>query len=94
MWVGHEGRSKDIEESWAHSGGLNKINSLLENIQIYGERLNVWNKVDFGHVQYNFYKAQTKLRHVQESNPILHNRENTGAVCDEVQRWLEKDEMM
>lgn len=80
MWVGHERCSKIIEESWHHSGGRNVFNSLLENIQTYGELLKAWNKVDFGHVQYNLHKAQTNLRQVQESNPILHNKETNKVV--------------
>lgn len=92
LWMGSEGCSEIIKETWDNKGG--DMQKAMQQMRECGDKLRRWNKVKFGHVQTNLRNAQTELVKLQESDLSLQKRDSHNKACQEVQTWLEKEELM
>lgn len=94
MWLGAQ-KCLDIVEECQGSVSKHTITKVvIDRIKTYGDDLHRWNKLEFGHVQTNLHMAQTDLQLLQLASPNSINHEQMKGAKNEMQKWLEKDEIM
>lgn len=88
MWIGEKESMSIIEDTWR---GLGFFMPLLKQC---GHRLLQWNKATFGNIQANLGKAKNTLSKLQEEGLTCAQFEQHIQIRNEVNKWLEKNELM
>ncbi|XP_042951290.1 uncharacterized protein LOC122285342 [Carya illinoinensis] len=94
MWVDATDCKQVIQDAWRGVEGRKDLSIVMRKIQHCGEKLTVWNKTIFGHVQRNLKKAKDQLCLVHQADPLSDNRQKLQEARNEVQKWLTRNEIM
>ncbi|XP_042954684.1 uncharacterized protein LOC122291103 [Carya illinoinensis] len=94
MWVDAADCKQVIQEAWRGIEGKKKLGTVMRKIQHCGEKLTVWNKNSFGHVQRNLRKAKERLFIAHQADPLSYDRQKIQEARNEVQKWLARSEVM
>ncbi|KAG2706415.1 hypothetical protein I3760_05G103200 [Carya illinoinensis] len=94
MWVGETACSSIIENVWRRVEDSASLSCILSCISTCAEDLGSWNKSSFGHVQQELAKAKMKLQSLQATDPNCLFMAEFNKARDEVQKWLENDELI
>ncbi|XP_042962749.1 uncharacterized protein LOC122297028 [Carya illinoinensis] len=94
MWVGNKDCSSIVERIWGEGENSAQNNHLMENISKCGDDLSQWNKRSFGNVQKELASAKDKLKGIEEMDPNFQHTSLHKEAREEVQKWLERDELM
>jgi len=74
MWADATDCKQVIQEAWRGIQGRKELTIVMRKIQYCGEKLIVWNKTSFGHVQRNLSKAKEQLQITHQAGPLSHNK--------------------
>ncbi|KAG2707736.1 hypothetical protein I3760_05G160800 [Carya illinoinensis] len=94
MWVGEKECSSIIERAWCQRNGPISLDQIMGRISRCAIELGRWNKTSFGHVQKNLANAKRKLQCLEANDSGSLFLEEHKQACLEVQKWLERDELM
>ncbi|XP_042950087.1 uncharacterized protein LOC122282202 [Carya illinoinensis] len=94
MWVGETECSSIIERVWGRRHGPISLDQIMGRFSSCATELGRWNKASFGHVQKNLATAKRRLQCLEENDSGPHRLEEHKQACLEVQKWLERDELM
>ncbi|KAG2666985.1 hypothetical protein I3760_15G091300 [Carya illinoinensis] len=94
MWVGEKECSSIIERAWCQRNGSHILDQIMGRIFRCATELGRWNKVSFGLVQKNLATAKRRLQCLEENDSGSNFLEEHKQACLEVQKWLERDELM
>ncbi|XP_042974784.1 uncharacterized protein LOC122306423 [Carya illinoinensis] len=94
MWVGEKECSSIIERAWCQRNGSISLDQIMGRISRCAIELGRWNKTSFGHVQKNLANAKRKLQCLEANDSGSLSLEEHKQACLEVQKWLERDELM
>ncbi|XP_042942763.1 uncharacterized protein LOC122276942 [Carya illinoinensis] len=94
MWVGEKECSSIIERVWCQRNGPISLDQIMGRISSCATELGRWNKASFGHVQKNLASAKRRLQCLEENDSRSHLLEEHKQACLEVQKWLERDELI
>ncbi|XP_040998143.1 uncharacterized protein LOC121244182 [Juglans microcarpa x Juglans regia] len=94
IWVGEKECSSIIEKVWQQVEGSASLICVIEGISACAIDLGKWNQNSFGHVQKELTSANRRLKFLQESDPYLTILHEHSKAREEVQKWLQRDELM
>ncbi|XP_042944747.1 uncharacterized protein LOC122278633 [Carya illinoinensis] len=75
MWVEAPDCKQIVQRAWRGVNGRRDLGTVLKKIQCCGEKLTVWNKASFGHVQRSLKVAQEKLQLAHQMDPLSHDKQ-------------------
>lgn len=86
--------SSIIEKVWSGGDVSSSLSHVMGCISRCASDLKRWNKCLFVHVQRELSSAQLRLKAIQESNPTSQSLLDHKIAREDVQKWLERDEVM
>ncbi|XP_042962598.1 uncharacterized protein LOC122296867 [Carya illinoinensis] len=94
MWVGDRECTALVEKAWCAGEGIQSLSQVMSYISHCSSALSRWNRTSFGHVQKKLAAAQQKLGEISSSDPSFQQGLSHKLAREEVQNWLERDEIM
>ncbi|KAG2680684.1 hypothetical protein I3760_11G109900 [Carya illinoinensis] len=94
MWVGEKECSSIIEKAWRQVDGSNSLSRIMKCISTCAKDLGRWNQTSFGHVHKELASTKLRLNLLQENDLSCYFLAEHNKAKEEVQKWLEKDELM
>ncbi|XP_042939609.1 uncharacterized protein LOC122274659 [Carya illinoinensis] len=94
MWVREKGCDDIIASIWRKGGSGSFMDSLVDFIKDSRVNLKRWNSNSFGNVQKQLSMAKQRMTWLYENDPLGTDKEAHDEAREEVQKWLERDELM
>ncbi|XP_041011306.1 uncharacterized protein LOC121255085 [Juglans microcarpa x Juglans regia] len=94
MWVGDKECANIIEKGWNNVGGPNSLYEIMGKVSKCAEDLTLWNQSRFGNVQKELHNVKLRLKELQDADPTFLKVSEQQLARAEVQKWLERDEIM
>lgn len=92
--MGEKECSSIIAKAWQQVDSSTSLCFVMEGIATCVVELGKWNKSSFRHVQKELLNAKMRMKLLQESDPSMPLLLEHNETREEVQKWLERYELM
>lgn len=94
MWMKEKECVEIIKECWGNTGRSTCCQEVMQFINSCSSSLQLWNKSKFGNVDSKLKEAKQKLAFIQNRDSVVLNIYDVDLAFAEVQKWLDKKEIM
>lgn len=94
MWIGEQACEDIIKASWRRGERGNSMVGVMSQIKECGNQLDNWSRHCFGNVQKQLCRARQHMEMLFISDPVGEFITDHTWAREEVQKWLERDEVM
>lgn len=92
-WFGDSKCANIVEKNWNRVNDSSSIRELMGCISSCASDLKKWNQSSFRNVP-ELSSAKMILKRIQEDDPTCQKLPDHKQACEDVQKWLERDEVM
>lgn len=93
MWTKDVSSNEVVENAWQLQVEGSQSFKLLRKIEQGKKKLKIWNQKHFGYAKTRIKELEKRIAELQDQDPTRENLENEAALCLELDKWLEKEEV-
>ncbi|KAF5444973.1 hypothetical protein F2P56_034064 [Juglans regia] len=94
IWIGEQACDDIIRSTWRGKSEGSCMVDLMDKSKKCGSQLQSWNKNWFGNVQKQLRLARQSMELLHALDPVGEQKEDHERAREELQKWMERDEVM